>query len=323
MVNAPVRCVASRYGDTRGTFSGFSASKVKPLLTIHQPIAPCAAPSPKKETSRAPSRFVIHPFARNAQSGSAKYTPKPRPHILCPYSIQKMNLYSSTVMDALDKRNSGDARYLANSRAQSSAHKGGDSHWNFQSVMDRPERVKRVTPPRTTMLNTHAHPPTSHAPTTRSAKAPPATSGGGAAAAAADAAAFKRRGAAALEVKARFASAASGAAVVETAPDARPRVGAHVALAKDAANGTAARRAAATASAAAAVAFAMPLGASPVPARAKEGAALANEAVAADRIAARASAALACVPAARAACLANAARAERATVITAPRVNDR
>ena len=51
--------------------------------------------------------------------------------------------------------------------------------------------------------------------------------------------------------------------------------------------------------------------------------AAANEAVAADRIAARASAALACVPAARAACLANAARAERATVITAPRVNDR
>jgi hypothetical protein len=67
----------------------------------------------------------------------------------------------------------------------------------------------------------------------------------------------------------------------------------------------------------------MPLGANPVPARAKEGAALANEAVAADRIAARASAALACVPTARAACLENAARAERATVITAPRVNDR
>ena len=63
----------------------------------------------------------------------------------------------------------------------------------------------------------------------------------------------------------------------------------------------------------------MPLGARPVPRRAREGAALANEAVAADRIAARASAALACVPAARAAWLANAARAERATVIAAPR----
>lgn len=35
---------------------------------------------------------------------------------------------------------------------------------NFQSVMDRPERVSRVTPPNTTMLNTHAlHPPIHHA----------------------------------------------------------------------------------------------------------------------------------------------------------------
>lgn len=33
---------------------------------------------------------------------------------------------------------------------------------NFQSVMDRPDRVSRVTPPSTTMLNTHALQPPSH-----------------------------------------------------------------------------------------------------------------------------------------------------------------
>ena len=62
----------------------------------------------------------------------------------------------------------------------------------------------------------------------------------------------------------------------------------------------------------------MPLGARPVPRRAREGAALANEAVTVDRIAAL-TAGLDCVPTARAAWLANAARAERATVIAAPR----
>ena len=42
---------------------------------------------------------------------------------------------------------------------------GARSPVNFQSVMDSPERVRRVMPPRTTMLATHpAHPP-SHSAT--------------------------------------------------------------------------------------------------------------------------------------------------------------
>ena len=40
MVNAPVRCVASLYGDTRGAFIGLSGSSTRPDLTIHQPMAP-------------------------------------------------------------------------------------------------------------------------------------------------------------------------------------------------------------------------------------------------------------------------------------------
>ena len=47
---------------------------------------------------------------------------------------------------------------------------------NFQSVMDKPDRVNRVTPPSTTMLNTQAAEPKSHAPTHLRAWGPPVTS---------------------------------------------------------------------------------------------------------------------------------------------------
>jgi hypothetical protein len=35
--------------------------------------------------------------------------------------------------------------------------------WNFQSVMDSPDLVRRVMPPSTTMLYTHRHPTVSRA----------------------------------------------------------------------------------------------------------------------------------------------------------------
>ena len=88
-----------------------------------------------------------------------------------------MRLYSATVILEFVLRNSGDARYLSNSRDQSPSVSGGDSHSNRQSVMLRPLRVSRVTPPRTTMLKTQATPPPSQTPTRHRATSGPATKG--------------------------------------------------------------------------------------------------------------------------------------------------
>ena len=145
-------------------------------MTIHQPMAPCAAPRPKNVARRVASERVTHPLAAKYARGRTKYPPSARPHCLCPHSIQYMNLKSSTVIHVFVFLYSGDSLYLANSASQSSAVSGGFST-NFQSVMDRPLRVSRVTPPRTTMLYTHAHPPASHHPSARSAAGPPFTSG--------------------------------------------------------------------------------------------------------------------------------------------------
>mmetsp|Transcript_6149 Transcript_6149/g.15254 ORF Transcript_6149/g.15254 Transcript_6149/m.15254 type:complete len:288 (-) Transcript_6149:441-1304(-) len=177
MVKAPVRWVASRYGLTRGASHGLSVFSIRPLFTIHQPIMPCMAPRLKNRLNRPASAHLTLPRATKTASGRTKYTPRPRPHIRWPYSIQYMNLYSSTVMLALVLWNSGDCLYFANSRVQSAALSGGCSQLNFQSVMDRPLRVSRVMPPSTTMLYTHRHPPTSHTPTWRCAATPPFTSG--------------------------------------------------------------------------------------------------------------------------------------------------
>ena len=62
----------------------------------------------------------------------------------------------------LTRLNSGDCLYRSNSPVHSASVPGGFSPVNFQSVIDRPERVSRVIPPRTTMLNTQAEEPPSH-----------------------------------------------------------------------------------------------------------------------------------------------------------------
>jgi hypothetical protein len=58
-------------------------------------------------------------------------------------------------------RYSGDALYLLNSTSHSSGVMGGSPPANLQSVIARPERVRRVTPPNTTILNTHPVQPAS------------------------------------------------------------------------------------------------------------------------------------------------------------------
>ena len=52
--------------------------------------------------------------------------------------------------------------YRLNSVSHSAVVWGGRSPVNFQSVMERPDRVRRVMPPRATILNTQALPPASH-----------------------------------------------------------------------------------------------------------------------------------------------------------------
>jgi len=80
-----------------------------------------------------------------------------------------MNWKSGRDMRELTRCHSGDALYLSNSASQSASLRGAVSPANFQSVMERPERVRRVTPPSTTIEKTQAAPPASQAPTARCA----------------------------------------------------------------------------------------------------------------------------------------------------------
>lgn len=62
--------------------------------------------------------------------------------------------------------NSGVALYLSNSASQSEVVKGGKiPETGFHSVMLRPDSVRRVTPPTTTMPNTKAEENMSQYPT--------------------------------------------------------------------------------------------------------------------------------------------------------------
>src|ERR1700726_4858777 len=61
-------------------------------------------------------------------------------------------------------RYSGICRYFANSEAQSPADSGGTMPiTGFHSVIDRPERVSRVTPPTTTIRKINPQQRNSHA----------------------------------------------------------------------------------------------------------------------------------------------------------------
>ena len=90
MANAPVRWVASLYGLTLGAACSpptMSASS-RPLRTIHHPTPACAAPAAKNPPRRIRSAGLTYPLRQKYARGTAKYTPRPRPHILCAYSIQ-------------------------------------------------------------------------------------------------------------------------------------------------------------------------------------------------------------------------------------------
>uniref|UniRef100_A0A0V0HF12 Putative ovule protein n=1 Tax=Solanum chacoense TaxID=4108 RepID=A0A0V0HF12_SOLCH len=128
-------------------------------------MSPCPAPRAKSPESLNPSLTVMYPLRRKYENGSANIIPRALPHILCAYSIQYMNLKSSMFIPLFTRLYSGDCLYFSNSTNQSSSVRGGRLPVNFQSVIDRPERVSRVIPPSTTILKTQAADAKSHMPT--------------------------------------------------------------------------------------------------------------------------------------------------------------
>jgi hypothetical protein len=79
-----------------------------------------------------------------------------------------MLLNASSVIPLFTCRYSGVARYLANAASQPAVVSGGSVPTiGCHSVIDRPECVRRVTPPTTMIANTSAEQAKSHAATAR------------------------------------------------------------------------------------------------------------------------------------------------------------
>src|SRR6516164_5840166 len=104
--------------------------------------------------------------ARNQINGTAKVTPMSRPKSRCKYSQKYIFLNSSSVIVKWTTRYSGICWYFVNSAAQSEAVSGGTTPMiGFHSVIDRPERVRRVMPPTTTIAKIMAQQTNSHTAT--------------------------------------------------------------------------------------------------------------------------------------------------------------
>jgi hypothetical protein len=101
-----------------------------------------------------------------------------RPSNRWKYSHQKMPLNSPTDMPLLTCWYSGVARYLAKASSHCASVNGGSVPTiGCHSVIDKPEWVRRVTPPTTTIANTSAQQRKSHAATARCAPLPAAGAG--------------------------------------------------------------------------------------------------------------------------------------------------
>ena len=98
--NASPRCAVSRNCDTRG-------SSTRPLFTMYQPSAPCAAPRAKMTARRTPWPGGIFLRARNHRNGTRNAKPITRPSSRWKYSHQKMRWNSGSVMPLFTCRYSG------------------------------------------------------------------------------------------------------------------------------------------------------------------------------------------------------------------------
>eukprot|EP00955_Chlamydomonas_euryale_P070488 360770-Chlamydomonas_euryale.AAC.7 len=73
----------------------------------------CVPPMANSRARRLPSAPLMQPRARKYAPGTRKPTPSRRPHMRCAYSIQNINLNSSSDMELCTFLNSGDALYCA------------------------------------------------------------------------------------------------------------------------------------------------------------------------------------------------------------------
>ncbi len=150
---------------------------------MYQPMAPWSPPRTKIPASFALRGRSSAPRAQNQAMGRKKATPMRRPSRRWKYSHQKMDLKPSTSMSWLRSLNSGVSLYFSNWAAQSASVSGGRVPMKgCHSTIDRPEWVRRVAPPTTTMAKTRAQQASSQAATARRAargSAAPARPGAG------------------------------------------------------------------------------------------------------------------------------------------------
>src|SRR5689334_8565303 len=116
----------------------------------------------------------------NTTSGTRNTTPIARPSSRWAYSHQKIGLNSESVIAWLTCLNSGVCRYFANAACQSASLIGGSVPTiGCHSTIDKPECVRRVTPPTTIIANTSAQQTRSQAATGRLPTSPAAFPGTG------------------------------------------------------------------------------------------------------------------------------------------------
>ena len=144
--SASPRCTTSRYGDT-AVLSGKN-----PDATINHPTAPCSPPSTNNNASRFSNPRVTRPVAQNQSSGSKNTIPISRPHSRWLHSSQKMRLKPSIPNPWFTSSYCGIFWYSANRRCHSASDSGGSVPISgAHSMIDKPEPVRRVTPPKTIM----------------------------------------------------------------------------------------------------------------------------------------------------------------------------
>ena len=99
VANAIDKCVAKRYGLTRGiSYSDRSipntCSCVNPDFTIHHPTKPCVPPIVNNNAVRPYNALGILRANANAIIGPANTNPIALPHILCAHSMKYISLNS-------------------------------------------------------------------------------------------------------------------------------------------------------------------------------------------------------------------------------------
>src|SRR6266513_1139944 len=155
------RCAVSRYCDTRGL-------STRPDCTMYQPSAPCNAPSPNITANFHVSGRAILPRSANHESGSRNAAPISLPSSRWAYSHQKMILNPSRLIPGFTSRYSGVCLYFPKVSCHPASSSGGtEPTIGCHSTIDRPEWVRRVMPPTTTIANTSAQQTSNQTETTR------------------------------------------------------------------------------------------------------------------------------------------------------------